>query len=128
NRDFARVILIDQMNICFVGQITDAGAREVKAGGRKLIKKVCVAELLAHKGSYLFGCFAPTSNRGVLYHLFVMVIQSGGINCLRRATIQTEVDDSHANREQQSSGDWQRVNRPPEKKSSPRPGFENLIQ
>src|SRR5256885_15825299 len=57
-----------------------------------------------------------------------MVIQSGGINCLRRATIQSEVDDSRADCEQQSSGNWQRVNRPPEKKSSPRPGFRNLIQ
>src|SRR5437870_10652450 len=56
-----------------------------------------------------------------------MVIQSG-INCLRRATIKSEVDDSRADSEQQSSGDWQRVNRPPEKKSSPRPGFRNLIQ
>src|SRR2546428_11467203 len=57
-----------------------------------------------------------------------MVIQRRGINCLRRATIRSEVDDSRANREQQSSGDWQRVNRPPEQKSSPRPGFGNLIQ
>src|SRR5947209_19719473 len=57
-----------------------------------------------------------------------MVIQSSGIDCLRRATIQTEVDDSRADCEQQHSSDWQRVNRPAEEKSSPRPGFGNLIQ
>src|SRR2546427_12658462 len=56
-----------------------------------------------------------------------MVIQSGGINCLRRV-IQTEVDNSRSDCQQQNSSDWQRVNRPPEKKSSPRPGFGNLAQ
>src|SRR5437016_14649814 len=56
-----------------------------------------------------------------------MVIESGGINCLRRV-IQTEVDDSRADCEQQNSSDWQRVNRPPEQKSSPRAGFGNLAQ
>src|SRR5438045_403365 len=106
------------MNVGLVWQVAEAGACEVIVGRRKLIEKVCIAELLPHKGADLFGRFAPTSNWGVLYHFFVVVIQGGGINCLRRATIQSEVDDSRADCEQESSGNWQRINRLPEQKSS----------
>src|SRR5438132_10860960 len=57
-----------------------------------------------------------------------MIIQRSGITSLRRVTIQTEVDDSRSDCEQQNSSNWQRVNWPPEQKSSLRPGFGNLIQ
>ena len=48
--------------------LAEAGAREVIAGGRKLIKKVRVAELLAHKRSNLYRGFAPTRNRRMLHN------------------------------------------------------------